>query len=239
VRNALALLTILPSGRRRLPPISSAGLLAFPLVGALVGLLWCAAAAVGMAWWSPAAAASAVIVVDAVMTGGLHYDGVADVGDVVGSRRRGPAALEVARDPRVGALGVLALAVTLLLRVALLATLLVDEGVWTLFAVPVAGRAAMLHALHRCAPDPNSVTAPLAAGTTPRVPVLGLLMAIAALIVVGITPVRTAAAVAVVVGLVEGGSWCWRRRVGRASGDLVGALGVGGELAVLLVLTAG
>lgn len=240
VRNALALLTILPTGRRPLPPMGSAGLLAFPVVGLLVGLVWAGAATLGMAWWPPLVAAAAVVVADAIVTGGLHLDGVADIGDVVGSRRRGPAALEIARDPSVGALGVVALVGALVLRFALVAAVLTSGGgAWALVAVPVAGRAAMLHVLRRCGPDELSLAHPLAAVTT--APVLGtaLVATAAALALTGEGPVRIVLAIVVVVTLVEAGTWWWRRRIGRASGDLVGALGVGAELVILFGLTAG
>lgn len=239
MRNALALLTILPTGRRPLPAMGSASLVAFPVVGLLVGLGWAGVAAAGARWWDPLVAAAAVVVADAIMTGGLHLDGVADVGDVVGSRRRGPAALEVARDPSVGALGVVVLVSVLLLRFALVAAVVTAGGPWALVAVPVAGRAAMLHALRRCGTDQGSLAHPLAAATTGPVLVAGLVAAAGALALTGAGPWRVAAAVLLGVALVESGTWWWRHRIGPASGDLVGALGVGTELVVLLVLTAG
>lgn len=239
MRNALALLTVLPTGRRPLPAMGSADLLAFPLVGLLVGLVWAGAAAAGTVWWGPLVAAAAVLIADAIVTGGLHLDGVADVGDTVGSRRRGPAALEIARDPRVGALGVVVLACTLLLRFALVATLVAAARTWTLWAVPVVGRAAMLHAIHRCQPDEQSLVRPLASRTTPAILIVALLSGIVALTVAGVPPTRTMAVVSGVVALVESGTWGWRRRFGNGSGDLVGALGIGAEVTVLLVLAAG
>jgi adenosylcobinamide-GDP ribazoletransferase len=239
MRNALALLTILPTGRRPLPAMGSAGLLAFPVVGLLVGLAWAGAGAVGMVWWGPLVAAAAVVAVDAIVTGGLHLDGVADVGDVVGSRRRGPAALEVARDPSVGALGVVTLVGVLVLRFALVAAVLTGGGAWALVAVPVTGRAAMLHALRRCGAHQDSLAHPLAAAATAPVLATGLVAATVALILTGVGPWRIAAAGAAGVALVECGTWWWRCRIGPASGDLVGALGVSAELVTLLALTAG
>lgn len=239
MRSALALLTILPTGRRPLPAMGSASLVAFPVVGLLVGLSWAAVAATGLLWWGPLVVAAAVVVADALVTGGLHLDGVADVGDVVGSRRRGPTALEIARDPSVGALGVVALVSVLLLRFVLVASLLAVGGPWALVAVPVAGRAAMLHALRRCGTDERSLAGPLAGAATAPVLATGLAAAIAASVVTGAAAWRIVAVVVLGVGLVEGGTWWWRHRIGPASGDLVGALGLGTELVVLLVLTAG
>jgi adenosylcobinamide-GDP ribazoletransferase len=239
MRHALALLTVLPAGRCPLRATGTASLLGFPAVGLLLGLLWVAAAFAGLVWWSPLVAAALVVAVDAIVTGGLHLDGVADVGDVVGSRRRGAAALEVARDPNVGALGAVALACVLLLRFSLLTLLITGGGVWALLAVPVAGRAAMLHALRRCGPDERSLAHPLVAAATGPVLTTAFVGALTALVLTGPGPVRSGLAVLLVIALVEGGTRWWRHRIGQASGDLLGALGVGAELAVLLTLTAG
>lgn len=238
MRSALALLTILPTGRRPRSVTGAEGLWAFPLVGGVIGVFWAVTATAGMAWWGPMVAAAGIIVVDAIVTGGLHLDGVADVGDVAGSRRHGSDALEIARDPRVGALGVAALTATLVLRFALLATWLSEQGPWTLVVVPVVGRVAMLYAIRRATPDEHSLVHPLATGMGTVVLPAALLVAVAGLALAGASPVRVAAALGAVLVVAEAGTRWWRHRVGDTSGDLVGALGIAGELAVLLALTA-
>lgn len=243
MRAALAFLTVLPVGRGVAAPGRGA-LLAFPLVGVLVGGLWVGAAALGLLGWDPAVAAVAVLVVDAVATGGLHLDAVADVGDVAGSRRRGAAALEVARDPGVGALGATALGVTLLVRFALLAALLAPHAAvppWDLLAVPVVGRAGLVLALGRWrtrAATPSSADAPArAAGPGVQAAVLATTVALLAL--VGVGPVRIVVLLAAVGALVAGLARWWRRRVGTGSGDLVGTTGVAAETVALAVLSWG
>ena len=85
MRDALAFLTILPVGARGAPP-ARRSLLAFPLVGLVVGVVW-ALAAYGASWlWGPWPAAAVVVVADLALTGGLHLDAVADVADGWASR---------------------------------------------------------------------------------------------------------------------------------------------------------
>src|SRR5438067_2242187 len=95
---------ILPVGARGAPP-ARRSLLAFPLVGLVVGVVW-ALAAYGASWlWGPWPAAAVVVVADLALTGGLHLDAVADVADGWASRLPPQRALEVMRDPASGAVG--------------------------------------------------------------------------------------------------------------------------------------
>ena len=115
MRDALAFLTILPVGARDRPP-GRRSLLAFPLVGLAVGVVW-ALAAYGASWlWGPWPAAAVVILADLALTGGLHLDAVADVADGWASRLPTQRALEVMRDPAIGAVGAASLGAVLLAR---------------------------------------------------------------------------------------------------------------------------
>lgn len=244
VRAALGFLTILPVGRLHAAPGRGA-LIAFPIVGLVIGGLWAGVAVGALAWWDPLVAAVIVVTVDAIVTGGLHLDAVADIGDVVGSRRRGPQALEVARDPHVGALGALALVIVLLMRVAFVALILTapaDTGefgshpAWALIAVPVVGRAAMVAALAGSPRSSGSSATALAAAATPPVLAWSSVTAVIVLLLVGINLWQLAAVIAAATVVVAGSTVWWRRRVGAASGDIVGAVGVITEVAVLAII---
>ena len=85
------------------------------LIGALQGLLWIGLTRLG---WPPAACALSVVALGIHLSGGLHHDGLIDTADGLGApvERR----LEAMEDSRVGASGVLALVMVLLLQVAAL-----------------------------------------------------------------------------------------------------------------------
>ncbi|MDU5948969.1 MAG: adenosylcobinamide-GDP ribazoletransferase, partial [Paenibacillus macerans] len=101
----------------------------YPLVGAAVGLsVW--AAAVLSAWLlPPLPAAVLALIVWVWVTGGLHLDGWMDTADGLLSYRPREKMLEIMKDSRVGAMGVLACVLLLMLKASLLASLL-QGGVW-------------------------------------------------------------------------------------------------------------
>src|SRR6266566_4636734 len=122
MRDALAFLTILPVGARDRPP-GRRSLLAFPLVGLAVGAVW-ALAAYGASWlWGPWPAAAVVVLADLALTGALHLDAVADVADRWASRLPAERAVEVMRDPAIGAVGTASVGVALILRWSFIAVL--------------------------------------------------------------------------------------------------------------------
>lgn len=108
---ALRFLTILPIPGRRghAPDDLRRSLWSFPLVGLLLGgmtggIFW----AVGPYLPPPIAAVLAVLVLLS-WSGGLHLDGVADCGDAFFSSRSRERMLEIMRDSRIGAMGVIGL----------------------------------------------------------------------------------------------------------------------------------
>jgi adenosylcobinamide-GDP ribazoletransferase len=71
----------------------------------------------------------------ALLTRGMHLDGLADVADGLGSGRRGEAALAIMKQSDIGPFGVVTLVLTLLLQVAALAVC-IDAGVgWLALAL--------------------------------------------------------------------------------------------------------
>ena len=110
-------------------PVMPRGLRALPVAGAVVGLI--GAAALLMALWvglPPLPAAIAAIVVLVAATGALHEDGLADVADGFGGGTDRDEKLEIMRDSRIGSYGVVALVLSLALRVALIAALVDAAG---------------------------------------------------------------------------------------------------------------
>lgn len=103
----------------------------FPIVGAVLGV---AAAAGAMAlarladWPLGGGLAGAALL--AALTRGLHLDGLADTFDALGGGRTIERRLEIMKDPRVGAFGVVALVLVLAAK-ALAIARLAQFGLWT------------------------------------------------------------------------------------------------------------
>ena len=89
---------------------------AFPVVGALIGAaLWALLSLLSGLGFHPLVVTVAAVAVGLLLTGALHEDGLADVADGLGGgdpARR----LEIMKDSRLGAVGVLALVLTVLLK---------------------------------------------------------------------------------------------------------------------------
>ncbi len=234
IATALRVLTILPLpggvGDRPARWFSWVGL----LFGALgVGLA--SAAAWAGADDGPAALLVGAIVVCswAVLSRLLHWDGLADTADALGARGDVDARLAVMRDSRTGAFGVAAIGLGLLLQ-TLAAGVIIDSGSWwALGAAPVLGRwaAAMALSQHRAA-RPEGLAASLAR----RESVQGAFVAalpLVALMAVRQAPERVAIVVGgVVVAVVS--AWWLARRFGGVTGDVLGAVIVVVETAVLV-----
>lgn len=235
MRDALAFLTVLPVGARDRPP-GPRTLLAFPLVGVLVGAVW-AFAAYGSSWlWGPWPAAAVVILADLALTGGLHLDAVADVADGWASRLPAPRALDVMRDPAIGAIGAATLGAALLARWSFIALLASRHRWGFLVAVPVAGRAAMVVTLATSSrATPGSLAEPLA-DAGPRITLAVAAMALAASILAA--NLRGAGALALGALVAEAAARLARRRFETVTGDVVGAAGIAAEIVALAFLSA-
>lgn len=230
---ALRFLTVLPlPGRHRAP--TAATFVAFPLVGAVVGLVWVAVAG-GDRLLPPPVLAALILVADALLTGGLHLDALADVADGAASRRPPDEALEVMRDPRVGAAGALALVLVCLVRWTALLPLVGAgwSGALVLVAAPVTGRVAMVVMLALLPPRGDDSLA--AAVARPDGPVVAGACFLAALLC-GLPGLGGLAALAAGFGVTAVFSAWWRARFGAVGGDAVGACGLLAETVALLTL---
>lgn len=131
------------------PRVFGRSALCYPLVGLCIGalllLLWLAL--VGLPGEAPSlAVASILLAVWVWITGGLHLDGVADCADAwvggLGSRER---TLQILKDPLTGSMGVVALVLVLLTKLAALASLPGGiDGVLMLLLIPAIARAQLL-----------------------------------------------------------------------------------------------
>jgi adenosylcobinamide-GDP ribazoletransferase len=107
-----------------LPPLHQS-MVMFPVAGAVVGVISAAALVLAnMTGLPDLFSAAFALGIAAVLTGGLHEDGLADVADAFGGGQTREQRLEILRDSRIGAYGTLALCLMLLARASLLTALL-------------------------------------------------------------------------------------------------------------------
>lgn len=207
---------------------------AFPLVGLGLGGLAGGLGALVLAVLPPWPAALVTVLALVLLTGALHEDGLADLADGLGARGDRARRLEVMRDSRIGAYGVLALLFSVGLRAAALASL---PGGWTMVGAVAAAAAlsralipAVMQILPPARPDglgagagtPDAGVAAAAAG-------LGLLAAILGL---GLGGALAAAALALLLALAV--ALVARRAIGGHTGDVLGAVQQAAEIGILL-----
>jgi adenosylcobinamide-GDP ribazoletransferase len=167
----------------------------------------------------------------AVLTGGLHLDGLADTADGLGSRRPAAAALDIMRRPDIGPMGVGALVLLLLVQVSALAAVPRPPlAAAALVLAEVTGRVSVVIATAAPAARPGGFGALVAGRTTAAeraLTVAALACAVAAAGLTfggGVLAVRGLAAAA--AGLLAG-VWLQRtaqRRLGGLTGDVFGAI---------------
>lgn len=237
---AVRTLTVLPfPGRDAGNPADS--LPWFPLVGAALGAaLYGAARLCGMLPddGRPELAGLAVALGGAMLTRGLHLDGLADWADGFGGGRDRESTLAIMKDPHTGAFGVIAVAGALLAKFAAAARL-ADSGtaLWILAAL-VASRTVQvdLACAMPYARTEGGKAGPFVAGARPVHRVLAVVAALAVLAgALGPAGVLALAG-ALLIGRIFG-AWC-QRRVGGITGDLLGAASEIVETALLLACAA-
>ena len=117
----------------------------FPLVGLVLGICyalfaWLLLYAVGMR----ALTAALLLVLPLLLTGGLHADGFMDTADGVFSGRDRERKLEIMKDSRVGAFGVVSFVMLMFVQYALISDMHSLLLIPALFVMPVIGRFAMV-----------------------------------------------------------------------------------------------
>jgi adenosylcobinamide-GDP ribazoletransferase len=234
VRLAVTTLTVLPLRAGRVDrPAAAVAMSVAPVVGALLGLVLAGLHAGLRAAGSPElVAAGLTVAAGALLTRGLHLDGLADTVDALGSYRSGPAALEIMKKPDIGPFGVVALSATVLVQAAALTA----AGPWAVVTAWAAGRLAVSVACRRGVPParPEGLGA-LVASTVPLTAVVAGAAFVGGVALAAVPgrpwqgPAAVALALFAVVLLLRHAV----RRFGGVTGDVLGAAV---ELAVTLTL---
>ncbi|MEU0832493.1 adenosylcobinamide-GDP ribazoletransferase [Streptomyces sp. NPDC005969] len=146
IRFAFGTLTVLPVRVTRWDRgAARAGMLSAPLAGLVVGLLAAVPGALLLLLGSgPLLAAVASAAVPAVLTRGLHLDGLADTADGLGSGKPAADALRIMKQSDIGPFGVITLLFVLLAQVAVLHQLYGEGWAHGAVAAVVAGVTARL-----------------------------------------------------------------------------------------------
>jgi adenosylcobinamide-GDP ribazoletransferase len=237
---ALRFLTILPipgeMGHRESD--LAASLYYFPVVGLLIGLAAAGLSLLFWAWFPPLVAALLVVTVLLGVSGGLHMDGLCDSVDGFLSSRSRERMLEIMRDSRVGAMGVMAIVLVLGLKITALASLDNTSLPRTVLLMPVAGRCSLL-ILMAVLPyaRPAGGLATLFYTRSGRI---AAVWAVILLLLTGWLAAATAGVIASLAALVFVllfAVYC-RAKIGGATGDTLGAGSELAETAVALVLAA-
>jgi len=208
----------------------------FPVVGALLGLIiggiwWCADQL-----WAPVVAAGLVIVVDLALTGLLHLDGLVDTADGLVPQIPRQRRLTIMSEPTVGAYGVGAAVVVLLLRWSALASM--QPNVLLVAAIWCGSRTVMAVAARAVpyARAEGGLATALLGGDWRPVALYGLIGSVA----LGALSAGRQSELAVAVGMLAGAAVVVvaRRRLGGFTGDVLGAAGLVAETVALVTAAA-
>lgn len=209
----------------------------FPLVGLMLGLCYAAIAYLLLYFIGARTLTSVLLMLlPLILTGGLHADGLMDTADGVFSGRERERKLEIMKDSRVGAFGVVTIAAMMFIQYALLADMFPLLIVPAVFVMPVIGRLAMVLSI-ACFPYARKdglgkVFADMADRKT-------LLIAIVTAVLI-VLPFGMGAWIALAAGIIFAALFCRfiTGQLGGVTGDVYGAVTVLTETIVLLVFSA-
>ena len=192
----------------------------FPAVGLLLGTVGVGVADLLRGHLPPLLVAAILVVLDALLTGALHFDGLADTADGFGGGKDRDDVLRIMRDHAIGSYGGAALALLVAFKVAAYSALLGRE-VWipAILLTPAVGRWSIL--LLTAALPYARQTASVVRDIGKSALVWGTLTLALALGASRLWRAGAAAGAAVVVSVCFG-LYC-RRRIGGITGDTLGA----------------
>lgn len=234
---AVSFLTAIPLGRSRAyePARVASSMAYFPLVGLCLGLALVLIDYLLKGIFPRQVVDVILISFLALVTGGLHLDGLADTVDgIVGGKGDRERTLSVMKDSRIGAMGVVALALLLLFKFAALGSLPASSRTCALIVMPTLARWSQVQLAFRsrAARKEGSLAGPFTELLKPRHLVAATAVALA---VASFAGIRSVLAFALVLLFSLAARVYFHRSIGGVTGDTIGALS---ELSEVLVLTA-
>jgi adenosylcobinamide-GDP ribazoletransferase len=212
------------------------GAWAFPLAGLAVGcigaLVYLLAARLRLPPWPAAALAVAATM---AVSGCLHEDGLADTIDGFGGGRIRELKLDIMRDSRIGAYGVCALVLTILLRVGALASLGEPSLVAPALIAAHGAARAVLPVFMFFVPPARSDGLSAGAGQPPRQSVIAAAVLGILVLVVCLGVLAGIAALILLIIVAAFLAWLSLAQIDGQTGDVLGAVEQVSEIVVLLV----
>ncbi|WAW15087.1 adenosylcobinamide-GDP ribazoletransferase [Peptostreptococcus equinus] len=141
-------------------PKLSTGIIYFPTVGAVIGIIITLLCLLSMKLltFSGASVLVAIIIVlaEVFITGGLHIDGLGDTFDGIFSYRSREEILIIMKDSRLGTNGLLAIVFLILIKVFILNVFIQKYIIWPIFLMPVVGRYVAVFLTYKTRPAKSS-----------------------------------------------------------------------------------
>ena len=230
---AIQFLTKLPIHLPNIPtPKQNAySVLYYPLIGVLMGvILWIGAIYLPV----PTIAKGAILTAFWVwITGGLHLDGLADsIDGFVGGYGNQQKTLDIMKDPHIGAMGVMAIVIALLLKFAFIVELLKMGYFLGLVIAPIFGRLSLLFLLLTTPyVRQNGLGLALSQHLPKKLTLMVLLLSLLAIFIISINIAMMTIFIFLLMGLYLR-QW-FIQRIGGITGDTLGA---GVEMMEVLIL---
>ena len=120
----------------------------FPLVGIVLGIFYVGFSYLGNMIFGPVIGGIIFIIMNIVLTGGLHLDGLGDTFDGLYSYREKNKILEIMKDSRLGTNALLAILILIMFKVALASELLSQGFYFAIFLMPVVGKLSSVFACY-------------------------------------------------------------------------------------------
>lgn len=216
---------------------AAAAVWAYPIAGAAIGFAAVLAGWVAMAFGLPDVAVTGVVLATLIMvTGAMHEDGLADTFDGFWGGYTRERRLEIMKDSHVGAYGVLALAVSGLVRFGLILSLVAAGHLWALIAISAASRAPMTLLMAKM--DAARSTGLSHSVGHPRIETA--LLAILIALLIGVLFLGGTVLHGVLLTLIAVGALAWIaiQKIGGQTGDILGASQQFSEIAFLAAVVS-
>jgi adenosylcobinamide-GDP ribazoletransferase len=233
---ALQFLTIIP-GPKSLPSVDWGwAAIFFPIIGLLLGTVLVLFDFPLRLLASPGLCGAALVTILAFLTRGLHLDGLSDTFDGLGAGGDRERMLKIMDDSHVGAFGMIAVLLVLVLKIEAIQS--TDTDRWrALLSAPILSRWAMVILAYRSLPAKPGLGSSFIDHLENKHVALATVISV---ILVAVTLRGTGIALIFLIGLF---TWAvktyFHRRLGGVTGDIFGAVGELSETFVLVFLALG